>query len=146
MVTIMNCTGRSVAQPGSAHPWGGWGRKFKSSRSDHFSFLFPIQTNLKSENCDGRKEETEQETGLTAEYAESTEEEERKGGDVEGREFNTKALRHKGKIGKTIFSRQGAKNARKRKNTQKNRKFQSRLLPSPCLSLFSPRPAKQHGL
>ena len=26
---------RDVAQPGSALPWGGRGRKFKSCRSDH---------------------------------------------------------------------------------------------------------------
>ena len=28
--------GRGVAQPGSAHDWGSWGRRFKSSRPDHF--------------------------------------------------------------------------------------------------------------
>lgn len=27
--------GRDVAQPGSAHAWGAWGRRFKSSRPDH---------------------------------------------------------------------------------------------------------------
>ena len=29
---------RRVAQPGSAHPWGGWGRRFESSRADHKTF------------------------------------------------------------------------------------------------------------
>ncbi len=28
---------RDVAQPGSAHAWGAWGRRFKSSRPDHSS-------------------------------------------------------------------------------------------------------------
>ena len=30
------CLRRTVAQSGSAHLWGGWGRWFESSRSDHF--------------------------------------------------------------------------------------------------------------
>ena len=25
-----------MAQPGSAHAWGAWGRRFKSARPDHF--------------------------------------------------------------------------------------------------------------
>lgn len=28
---------RRVAQPGSAHPSGGWGRRFESSHADHLS-------------------------------------------------------------------------------------------------------------
>ena len=31
---------RVVAQPGSAHVWGAWGRKFESCLPDFFSFLY----------------------------------------------------------------------------------------------------------
>ena len=37
--TILNQC-RDVAQLGSAPPWGGGGRRFKSCRSDHFMFVF----------------------------------------------------------------------------------------------------------
>lgn len=43
---------RSVAQPGSAPPWGGGGREFKSRRSDHLTIQIPfsppfLKNNLK---------------------------------------------------------------------------------------------------
>mgnify|MGYP000901907628 FL=1 len=31
----VSCIFRDVAQPGSAHGWGPWGRKFKSCHPDH---------------------------------------------------------------------------------------------------------------
>ena len=30
---------RDVAQPGSAHAWGAWGRRFKSCHPDKFYFF-----------------------------------------------------------------------------------------------------------
>ena len=30
---------RDVAQPGSAHAWGAWGRRFKSCHPDNFFFI-----------------------------------------------------------------------------------------------------------
>ena len=40
---------RGVAQPGSAPPWGGGGRRFKSSRPDqHFVSLLVITSSLRS--------------------------------------------------------------------------------------------------
>ena len=33
---IMRDPVRDVAQPGSAHAWGAWGRRFESARPDHF--------------------------------------------------------------------------------------------------------------
>ena len=50
--------GRSVAQPGSAPAWGAGGRKFKSSRSDHFlaccrepSWVLPGLRRARGQNC-----------------------------------------------------------------------------------------------
>ena len=33
---------RDVAQPGSAHAWGAWGRRFKSCHPDKFYFFYII--------------------------------------------------------------------------------------------------------
>ena len=37
-----NMSSRDVAQLGSALPWGGRGREFKSHRSDHFYETSPV--------------------------------------------------------------------------------------------------------
>ena len=34
---------RDVAQPGSAHAWGAWGRRFKSCHPDNIDPLILIQ-------------------------------------------------------------------------------------------------------
>ena len=35
---------RDVAQLGSALPWGGRGRQFKSDRSDHVKYSLPLRS------------------------------------------------------------------------------------------------------
>ena len=42
---------RDVAQPGSAHAWGAWGRRFKSARPDHSAGLLFI-SKIKGDNYD----------------------------------------------------------------------------------------------
>ena len=41
---------RDVAQPGSAHAWGAWGRWFKSTRPDHLAIPRTVYSKRKNEN------------------------------------------------------------------------------------------------
>ncbi len=46
---------RGVAQPGSAPPWGGGGRRFKSSRPDHSYTFAPIEVVIPQEQFAGAR-------------------------------------------------------------------------------------------